>query len=289
MDVSLMLREHLRTGAQVTIAAIPVPADEATRLGVLETDASGRVTAFHEKSPAPPRMPSDPARCYASMGNYIFSRTTLEQVLRADAADDASSHDFGKDVLPKLVAAGAPVQAYDFETNRLPGWTEDARNSYWRDVGTVEAYYEANLDLKAVVPLLDLYNREWPINTLGSSAPPAKFVHDTDGRTGEARRSIVSPGTIISGARVRDSVIGRNVRIHSFAEVEESVLMDGVVIARDCKVRRAIIDKDVRLPNGTLVGFDPESDRARGWTVTETGLTVIGKQPAVRPVTTMDL
>lgn len=200
-----------------------------------------------------------------------------------------SSHDFGRDILPRMVAEHRAVYAYDFETNVIPGWPEDAKNVYWRDVGTIEAYYEANLDLKEVVPKLNLYNPDWPINTVGSSLGPTKFVHDVEGRIGEARNSIVGAGTIISGALARDCVIGRNVRLHSFSQVEESIIMDSVTIERGCRVRRAIIDKEVTLPRGTEVGLDHDADRERGWTVTETGITVIPKTPKVRPVTTMDL
>ena len=210
-------------------------------------------------------------------------------MLESDATDETSNHDFGADILPRMVAADRRVFAYDFETNRLPGLAEGIPNTYWRDVGTIEAYYAANLDLKEVVPEFDVFNREWPINTVGTSAAPAKFVHDIEGRTGEAHSSIVSTGTIVSGASVTDSVLGRNVRVHSFSVIEDSIIMDGVTIGRGCKVRRAIIDKDVILEPGTTVGHDAPTDRDRGWHVTETGITVIPKQPQVRPVTTLDL
>lgn len=289
MDVTQMLRAHIQNEADVTISAIPVPRADASRLGVVETDDDGRVRAFHEKVDQPPPMPSDPDRCYASMGNYVFGREILEQMLVEDAADPDSTHDFGGDILPRMVAEGRGVFAYDFETNRVPGHPDGSPNTYWRDVGTLEAYYEANMDLKEVVPEFDVYRREWPINTVGTSAGPAKFVHDSEGRVGEARQSVVGSGSIISGASVRDSVLGRNVRIHSYATIEDSVLLDGVVIDRGCKVRKAIIDKDVHLPTDTMVGFDPTKDRERGWTVTSSGITVIPKRPAIRPVTTLDL
>jgi glucose-1-phosphate adenylyltransferase len=288
MDISQMMREHLGRSADVTIAAIPVPKEEASRFGVIEAGPDGRVKAFHEKVSAAPTLPSDPSRCYASMGNYVFSRKILEEMLARDAKDTDSSHDFGRDILPRMVKEGRAVFAYDFASNRVPG-AEGRPNIYWRDVGTVEAYYEACLDLKQVVPQLDLYNRDWPINTNASSAPPAKFVAGASGTSGEAYQSILGSGCIVSSGIVRDSVLGRNIRIHSGVEVTDSVLFDGVVVERNCKVRRAIIDKDVRLPSGTHVGLDADADRARGWTVTETGITVVPKQPSVRPITTMDL
>jgi glucose-1-phosphate adenylyltransferase len=288
MDISQMMRAHAAREADVTIAAIPVDAAEASRFGVIEAAADGRVVAFHEKVKNPPAMPGDPGRCYASMGNYVFSRKMLEAVLQRDAADEQSTHDFGRDVLPRMVAEGRAVFAYDFASNRVPG-QEGRPNVYWRDVGTVEAYFDACLDLKQVVPQLDLYNRDWPINTAASNAPPAKFVTGATGRSGEASQSIVGAGCILSSGVVRDSVLGRNIRVHSGVEVSDSILFDGVVLERKCKVRRAILDKDVRLPASTQVGFDADADRARGWTVTETGITVIPKSPSVRPITTIDL
>jgi glucose-1-phosphate adenylyltransferase len=289
MDVSQMLQAHVDRDADVTISAIPVPKADASRFGVLEADEEGGVRGFHEKVEDPPSIPGDPQRCYASMGNYVFSREILDEMLEVDADDPASSHDFGADILPRMVAAGNRVFAYDFHSNYVPGRPEGEPNTYWRDVGTLEAFFDANMDLKEVVPQLDIYNREWPIHTVGSSAAPAKYVHDVEGRVGEARQSIVAGGTIISGASVRESILGRSVRIHSYSKVEQSVLMDGVRIERGCKVRRAIIDKDVILARNTEVGYDRETDRARGWTVTESGITIIPKRPTVRPVTTIHL
>jgi glucose-1-phosphate adenylyltransferase len=289
MDVSQMLRRHVQKGADVTIAAIPVAASDASRFGVLETDADGWVRGFHEKVPDPPRLPGDPDRCYASMGNYVFGRGVLDAELEADAANPGSSHDFGNDVLPRMVKAGQKILAYDFESNLVPGREEGVRNTYWRDVGTIEAYYEANLDLKDPVPALDLYNREWPINTLGSNAAPARFVTDGAGHECEIIRSTLAQGTIVIGAAIIDSVIGRNVRVHSQARVEESIIGDGVHVAAGCRVRRAIIDKDVQLEPGETVGIDRDKDLARGATISETGITVIPKRPRVRPVTTIEL
>jgi len=289
MDVSRMMRQHVRSGADVTIAALPVPKEQAHRFGVIEAGAGGWIKGFHEKVPAPPPLPGDPERCYASMGNYVFSREVLEEMLGLDNQDPSSSHDFGHDILPRMVSDGRRCLAYDFESNRIPGQPEDRPNTYWRDVGTIEAYYEANLDLKDPEPLLNLHNREWPINTVGSSAPPARFVPDPDGGDARIERSILGPGSVIRGASIRDSVMGRNVRIHGASEIEASILMDGVVIGRGCRIRRTIIDKDVVIPPETDIGFDHDVDLARGYTVSETGITVLPKVPQVRPVTTIDL
>ena len=212
----------------------------------------------------------------------------MEELLERDAADTQSTHDFGRDLLPQMVEEGRAVYAYDFETNHVPG-REEQRNTYWKDVGTIDAYYDACLDLKAAVPALDLYNRDWPINTLGSSAPPAKFVSDGDGNKGKAFQTIIGAGSIVCGAVIEDSVLGRNVRVEGGCEVAQSVLLDGLTLERNCKLIRAIVDKDVTLPAGTTVGFDAQADRDRGWLVTDSGITVIPKSPVVRPITTLDL
>jgi glucose-1-phosphate adenylyltransferase len=289
MDVRPMLKLHTRSEADVTIAAIPVPREEASRFGVMEVDGDGRVVGFHEKVPNPPTIPGDPEHCYASMGNYVFSRPILEKMLLEDQAEAETSHDFGKDILPKMVATGFRVLAYDFQTNWVPGWEEGVPNTYWRDVGTLDSYYHASLGLKDVVPHLDIYNEEWPIHAAGSSAAPAKFVHDTEGRVGAARMCVISPGTVISGSSVSHSVLGRGVRVHSFATVEDSVIFDGCELERGCHVKRAILDKYVVIKAGERVGFDAEEDRAKGYHVTESGITVVPKRPVVRPCSVVDL
>ncbi|MEM8884836.1 MAG: glucose-1-phosphate adenylyltransferase [Planctomycetota bacterium] len=289
MDVRPMLHLHVEVEADVTIAAIPVPIEEGRRFGVMEVDDEGRVIGFHEKVENPPCIPGDPAHCYASMGNYVFTRGVLEKMLLEDQAESDSTHDFGHDILPKMVKAGYRVQSYDFQTNWVPGWSEDAKNLYWRDVGTLDSYFDACMDLKEVVPQLDIYNEEWPIHAAGSSAAPAKFVHDSEGRVGTARMCVISPGTIISGSSVSQSVLGRRVRVHSYASVEDSVIFDGCELNRGCHVRKAILDKHVVIKAGERVGFDPDEDRAKGYHVTETGITVVPKRPVVRPVTTLDL
>jgi glucose-1-phosphate adenylyltransferase len=276
MNIASMIDFHLARHAEVTIAAIPCPKEHAAEFGVIEANEDGRILAFHEKDPTAPTMPGDPSRVYASMGNYIFSTRTLLDLLKADAKDRCSDHDFGKDILPKL-AGNAPIYAYNFETNRIPGEAEDSI-PYWRDVGTIEAYYEANMDLNHIKPELNLYNREWPVRSTSYPDPPAKFAFDDDNRRGEALDSIVSDGCILSGGVVRKSVLGRGVRVHTGALVEGCVIMDNCDIGRHAKLRRAILDKNVRIPENTLVGYDLDADRGRGWHVTDSGIVVIGRE-----------
>jgi glucose-1-phosphate adenylyltransferase len=239
---------------------------------VLETTADGAITGFIEKKADAPTIPGDPERVYASMGNYIFSTRLLLQELHRDAQDDNSSHDFGRDILPRLVGR-IPMYAYDFQTNFIPG-EPAGKPAYWRDVGTIDAYYEANMDIRSVDPALNLYNRQWPLITAGYSDPPAKFVFDEEGRRGQAVSSVVAGGTILSGGIVRNCVIGRDVRIHSGALVEDSIVFDGCDIGRRAKIRRAILDKNIRIPEDTVIGYDLENDRKFHY-VTETGIVVV--------------
>jgi len=285
MNIASMIDFHVAKGAQVTVAAIPVPRHQAVEFGVIEAADDGRIMAFHEKKADAPTMPGDLSRVYASMGNYIFSTKTLVDLLTKDAQDPKSRHDFGMDILPKL-AGNAPMFAYNFEMNRIPGEAEDSI-PYWRDVGTIDAYYEANMDLNHVKPDLNLYNREWPVRSTSYPDPPAKFVFDEEGRRGEALDSIVSGGCILSGGLVRKSLLGRGVRVHTGAVVEECVIMDNCDIGRRAKLKRAILDKNVRIPADTTVGFDLEEDRARGWHVTESGIVVIGRQHSPVPMAAM--
>jgi glucose-1-phosphate adenylyltransferase len=285
MNVGSMIDFHMAKQAEVTVAAIPAPREQAVEFGVVEVDDKDRIVAFHEKKADAPTLPGDPNRVYASMGNYIFSTQTLLDLLNADAADPKSRHDFGMDILPKL-AGKEPIFAYNFEQNRIPGDAVDAI-PYWRDVGTIDAYYEANMDLNHVKPDLNLYNREWPVRSTSYPDPPAKFVFDEVDRRGEAIDSIVSGGCILSGGVVRTSVLGRGVRVHTGALVEGSVVMDNCDIGRHAKVRRAILDKNVSIPAGAQVGYDHQADRAHGWHVTESGIVVIGRVHSHVPMATM--
>jgi glucose-1-phosphate adenylyltransferase len=274
MNIASMINFHMAKHAEVTVAAIPVPQKHAAEFGVIETDETGRIQGFYEKNPDAPTMPGDPSQVYASMGNYIFSKPTLVDLLKADAKDPDSRHDFGKDILPKL-AGNAPVYAYNFQTNRIPGEAEDSI-PYWRDVGTIDAYYDANMDLRAVKPELNLYNRQWPLRSASYPDPPAKFTFDEANRRGHAINSIVSGGCILSGGVVHNSVLGRGVRVHTGALVEGCIIMDNCDIGRHAKVRRAILDKNVSVPENARIGYDLDADRARGWHVTNSGIVVIG-------------
>lgn len=285
MNIASMIDFHMTKQAEVSVAAIPVSRHHAVEFGVIEATADGRIMGFHEKNPHAPTMPGDSSRVYASMGNYLFSTRTLLDLLNEDAKDLSSHHDFGRDVLPKL-AGKAPIFAYNFETNRIPGEAGDSI-PYWRDVGTIDAYYEANMDLNHVKPDLNLYNREWPVRSTSYPDPPAKFVFDEDGRRGKALDSIVSGGCILSGGLVRKSVLGRGVRVHTGAVVDGCVMMDNCDIGRRAKLRRAILDKNVRIPEDTRVGYDLEADRARGWHVTDSGIVVIGRQHSPVPMAAM--
>ena len=285
MNIASMIDFHEEKNAEVSVAAIPVPKAHAREFGVIEAGEDGHIVAFHEKKSDAPTMPGDPNRVYASMGNYVFSTRKLLELLKADAENPASHHDFGMDILPKL-AGKAPIYAYNFETNCIPGEAEDSV-PYWRDVGTIEAYYEASMDLNQIKPDLNLYNREWPVRSTSYPDPPAKFVFDEANRRGEALDSIVSGGCILSGGIVKKSVLSRGVRVHTGAVVEGSVLMDNCDIGRHAKVRRAILDKNVRIPEGGTVGYDLDADRARGWHVTDSGIVVIGREYSSVPMAAM--
>jgi glucose-1-phosphate adenylyltransferase len=274
MNVAHMIDFHLKSAAICTVAAIPVEKQFASEFGVIEADDNNRIHSFHEKNPNAPAIPSRPEHVFASMGNYLFRTKALLDALHEDAADPTSSHDFGKDILPRLTNRREAVYAYDFQTNRIPGEAAD-HSVYWRDVGTIDAYWEANMDLRAVKPALNLYNRQWPLRSVSFPDPPAKFAFDDEGRRGEAVDSIVSGGCILSGGRVKGSVLSRGVRVHTGALVEDSVLMDNVDIGRHAKVRRAILDKNVRVAPGETIGYDPDRDRQRGYTVTSSGIVVV--------------
>ncbi len=274
MDVESMLLQHVDSGAGLTVAGIPVPIEEASAFGVIDAGDDGRIRSFVEKPAEPPAMPGDPTRAFASMGNYVFSADVLREAVEADADDESSDHDMGKNIVPRLVAAGE-AYVYDFGQNRVPGQLERERG-YWRDVGSLDAYYQASMDLVAVDPVFDLYNYRWPILTWSYPHPPAKFVHDSGERRGHALSSLVADGAIVSGGAVRQSILAPRVRVNSFARVEDSVLFDNVDVGRNAVVRRAVIDKNVRIPEGEKIGVDLERDRQR-FTVSDGGVVVIAK------------
>jgi len=282
MNIASMVEFHVAKHAEVTVAAYPVHQKHAAEFGVIEANEDGRIMAFHEKNPEAPTLPGAPDQVYASMGNYIFSKSTRVELLEADAKDPASHHDFGRDILPKL-AGNAPIYAYNFRTNRIPGEAEDYI-PYWRDVGTIEAYYEANMDLRSVKPDLNLYNRQWPLRSASYPDPPAKFTFDDAQRRGEAIDSIVSAGCILSGGVVRNSILSRGVRVHASALVEGCVIMDNCDIGRRAKVRHAILDKNVHIPENAQIGYDIDADRARGFHVTDSGIVVISGGRTTVPV-----
>jgi glucose-1-phosphate adenylyltransferase len=282
MDLTQMLDQHLATSAGVTVAAIPVPRQEASEFGVIQTGPDSRtVEAFLEKPSDPPGLPGLPDMSYASMGNYMFSTDVLIDALRQDAADDSSRHDMGGDILPMLVREGG-AQAYNFLENEVPG-TDPRDAGYWRDVGTLDSYFEAHLDLCAVHPVFNLYNDDWPILTYVPSQPPAKFVHDSGDRVGRAINSVVSNGVVVSGGLVLDSVLSPGVRVNSWSRVERAVVMHNTRIGRYAVVKNAILDKNVVVPEGAVVGVDKEHDRARGFVVSSGGITVVGKGQEVTP------
>jgi glucose-1-phosphate adenylyltransferase len=272
MDIREMVEFHNAKDADVTVAAVPMHKSLASEFGVIEVTAEGKIVQFHEKKTDAPTIPGNPDQIYASMGNYIFASDVLQQELLADAANDQSSHDFGKDILPSLVQR-ANVYAYNFMENRIPG---DPPNvlPYWRDVGTIDAFYEANMDLRAITPDLNLYNRQWPLGSTRELDPPAKFVFDQDGRRGHALDSIISSGCILSGGLVKNSVLGRAVRVHSGAVVEDSIIFDHCDIGPHSMVRRAILDKNAQVPEGATIGYDLEKDRNMYY-VSENGIVVV--------------
>jgi glucose-1-phosphate adenylyltransferase len=276
MDIQQMIEFHMDRKAAVTVATLPVPVEEANQFGVLDVDSGLRVFGFDEKPANPRAMPGAPGKCLASMGNYLFDPQVLRTALIEDAQNSSSHHDFGRDLIPALIEQ-VPVYAYNFMTNRIRGDSEE-NLSYWRDVGTIDAYYEANMDLRDAKPHLNLYNPFWPLRTAYYNQPPAKFVFNEESRRGSSVHSIISEGCIISGGSVRNSILGRSVFVHSFSDIDDSVVMDYCNIGRHARIRRAIIDKNVHIPEGEVIGYDLEQDRKRFF-VTESGIVVIPKSP----------
>ncbi len=277
MDFSQMVQQHIDTGAGVTVAAIRQPISLADQFGVIEVDAKDRrkIGKWREKPTDAVGLPDAPHEVLASMGNYVFNGDVLMDAVTRDHEREGSMHDMGGDIVPDFVSQDAGY-VYDFKDNVIPGSTErDA--AYWRDVGTLDSYYEAQMELVSIYPVFNLYNYEWPIYTDYGPFPPAKFVHGQNGRFGEALNCAVSPGVVISGARVSNSVLGPTCKIHSYTTIDDSVLLDGVEVDRNAQIRRTIIDKNVHVPDGVRIGYDHEHDRARGFVVTESGLTIVGK------------
>jgi glucose-1-phosphate adenylyltransferase len=277
MNVRQMIDDHQQRSADVSVAAIPVKIEEASRYGVIEVDPDWRIIGFEEKPQQPKAIPGEPGLALVSMGNYLFSNEVLIDALNRDADDPASNHDFGRDLLPSFVAGGK-MFAYDFRKNHVPSPSKGEEASYWRDLGTIEAYYDANMDLCSIDPSFNLYNRSWPLRTVSFADPPAKFVFDWNDRQGMAVNSVVAEGTIISGSVVRNCVVGRNVRIHSYSQIENSVIGDWVEIGRNCRIRNSIIDKANVIPSGTSIGFDIEKDRER-YFVSPSGIVVLERGP----------
>jgi glucose-1-phosphate adenylyltransferase len=277
MDISQMLDFHRHAGAVATVVAIPKPVEEASSFGIIEVDPDGRMIGFEEKPKNPKTIPGNPRMVLVSMGNYIFNRKFLVRELFNDAALSGSSHDFGKDVIPKIFH-NYPIYVWDFSNNRIPGETPQ-QNVYWKDVGSLDAYFEANMTLRDVVPEINLYNEAWPIRTAPGQSPPAKFVFSgepPEKRKGEALDSILSGGCIISGGRVIRSILSRGVRVHSLAVVEDSIIFPDVQISEKSHIRRTIIDRGVQIKPGERIGFDIEEDRKR-FTVSDSGIVVISQ------------
>jgi glucose-1-phosphate adenylyltransferase len=279
MDPQQMIDQHIEGGAAVTVAALRAPLEQADQFGVVETASDGiTISAFREKPTDAVGLSDAPGQVFASMGNYVFTTSALIDAVTADAEDQSSKHDMGGSIVPMLVERGE-AQVYDFSLNVVPGETERDKG-YWRDVGTIDAFYDAHMDLISISPIFNLYNREWPILTRPDPLPPAKFVFDDEDRRGQALDSMVCAGVVISGATARRSVLSPGVRLHSFAQVEDSVLFQDVDVGERAVVRRAIIDKNVRIAPGATIGVDPEDDRRR-FHISDGGIVVIGKGETV--------
>jgi glucose-1-phosphate adenylyltransferase len=279
MDPEQMVDQHIASGAAVTVAALRAPLSQADQFGVIETAADGRtIDAFREKPTDAKGLPDSPQEIFASMGNYVFTTEALIDAVTEDADDESSKHDMGGSIVPMLVDRGG-AEVYDFSLNEVPGATPRDKG-YWRDVGTLDAYYDAHMDLISIQPIFNLYNLDWPILSYPDPLPPAKFIFDDEERRGHAIDSMVCAGVVISGAVARRSILSPGAHLHSYSEVEDSILMHGVDVGRNAVVRRAIVDKDVRIEPGAQIGVDPDADRDR-FVVSDGGVVVVGKGTVV--------
>ncbi len=277
MQVGQMLDFHKENQADLSISAIPIPIEEASEFGIMEVDDNWRLVNFVEKPQTPPKpIPGNPGMCLASMGNYIFDKDVLLNALNKDYNVPASSHDFGKNVIPMLLAEGKNIYVYNFANNSFSGMT-DSERGYWRDVGSIDAYWQANMDLLDYTPELNLYSKEWPLRTFNYNYPPAKFIWEEGDRVGMATDSMVSEGCIISGGGLSHCVLSPKVKINSYSSVTDSILMENVEVGRYCQIRKAIIDKNVTIPPHTKIGFDKNEDIKRGFHVSQGGVTVVPK------------
>lgn len=277
MHVDQMLDFHKDKGADLSISGIPIPIEEASEFGIMEVDDNWKLINFVEKPQYRPKsIPGNPNMCLASMGNYIFDKEVLLDALNRDAQKDDSAHDFGKNVIPMLLSEGKNIYVYNFAQNSFPGMTK-AEQGYWKDVGSIDAYWQANMDLLSYNPELNLYSKEWPLRTFNYNYPPAKFVWEEGDRVGMATNSMVSEGCIISGGGLSHCVLSPKVRINSYSSVTDSILMENVEVGRYSQIRKAIIDKNVVIPPHTQIGFNRDEDIKRGFHVSEGGVTVVPK------------
>ena len=277
MDVSQMLDYHKEKNADLTISAIPIPIEEAHEFGIIEVDDDWKLINFVEKPKDKPKsIPGNPNMCLASMGNYIFDKTSLLKALEKDEKIENSSHDFGKNVIPMMLEEGKRIYVYNFNDNSFPGMT-DRERGYWMDVGSIDAYWQANMDLLDYDPELNLYSKDWPLRTFNYNYPPAKFIWEEGERVGMATNSMVSEGCIVSGAGLSRCILSPKVKVNSFSQISESILMENVEIGRHSKIKKAIIDKNVIVPPNTRIGFNREEDEKRGFHVSPNGVTVVPK------------
>jgi glucose-1-phosphate adenylyltransferase len=283
MDFDQMLQAHIESGFEASVAAIRQPIALASQFGVIEVDDANpsKIAAFREKPSDPKSVPGVPDQALVSMGNYIFNAQALIEAIERDGENPDSSHDMGGDIIPYFVSQGN-AGVYDFEFNEIPGATERDR-SYWRDVGTIDSYYDAHMDLISTMPIFNLYNAEWPVFNQQINLPPAKFIHDAEGNQGRTNDSIVSLGVVVSGGIVERSVLSPGTRVFSRSLITDSVLLDGVQVGRDCTIRHAILDKGVVVSDGASIGVSKERDLERGFTVTDSGITVVSKGLLVTP------